>query len=221
MGYSKLLSPHHIAAAHDWLAESGELYVHIGSGYAGPSANGYFITELGQLKALLDNHSHPSIEIYIFRDRQYPVRGIASLELLDEAFSIKNPEGWYTIISLESYPEPIYYLAADKNYSKLKREIRELEGRVVGQFVNVDAAIRQHATISVDVANLRCGGYDALKSLRRLSCGDARHESLASITGFFVADRVAERGEDNLFLYLNPSELSNLRFATSLHRSVY
>jgi hypothetical protein len=122
MGFSKLLSPHHIAAAHDWLAESGELYVHIGSQYAARDVKGYFITELSQLKALLDNHSSPSIQIYIFRDRQYSVRGIASQDLLDAAMQMKSPNGWYTIVSLEPYPEPIYYLAAGKNYSKLNRK---------------------------------------------------------------------------------------------------
>jgi|SRR5271170_2561805 len=50
---------------------------------------------------------------------------------------------------------------------------------MVRQFVDVDAAIRQYAAISVDVANPGSGGNDALKSLGGLSCGDTRHWSHA------------------------------------------
>jgi len=131
MNYAKLLSPHHVAALHDWLAETGELYVQVGSQYDRAAANAYFITDLGQLKTLLSTQSRPSFEIYIFRDRQYPIRGIASRDLFDEVLRTIPVCNWYTIIARHTYPRPIDYIGAGKNYSTLKEEIMELEGRMI------------------------------------------------------------------------------------------
>jgi hypothetical protein len=132
MNYARLLSPCHVAALHDWLLETGELYVHVGSYYDRATANSYFIAQIGQLKTLLSSQSPASsFEIYIFRKRQYPVRGIANQSMADQVWRNLRYGRWYTIVSIETYPKPIYYLAAGKDYSALKRDIAELEGRMI------------------------------------------------------------------------------------------
>jgi len=53
-------------------------------------------------------------------------------------------------------------------------------------------------------------GNDSLKTSRSLVCGQAGHESLASILDFALPDRARrDAGECNLFLYLKHTELSN------------
>ena len=65
--------------------------------------------------------------------------------------------------------------AARGQFAKPEQVAGLFEIRMVGEFVNVDAAIGQNAAISVDVANLGSGGNDALKSLGGVSCGHAGH----------------------------------------------
>src|SRR5215469_18311252 len=58
---------------------------------------------------------------------------------------------------------------------------RLLEIGVVGQFMDVNAAIGEHATVAVDVADLRIRGNDALEPLRSMSCSHAGHSRLAGM----------------------------------------
>ena len=90
--------------------------------------------------------------------------------------------------------------AARGQLSKPQQVASLFEIRLVGQFVNVDAAIGQNAAISVDVADLGSGGNDALKSLGGMSRGHAGHGSLASIRRILRCRTArGERGECNLF----------------------
>src|SRR5262249_10330159 len=54
-----------------------------------------------------------------------------------------------------------------------------LEVRVVGELVDVDAAIREHTAIAVDEADSGVGGNNALKTLGSMSCGHAGHSVLS------------------------------------------
>src|SRR6185437_11356526 len=47
-----------------------------------------------------------------------------------------------------------------------------LKRGVLSQFVNIDTAIRQHSSVSVDPADTRVGGYDSFKAL---SSNSSRH----------------------------------------------
>ena len=51
-----------------------------------------------------------------------------------------------------------------------------LEGRMVGQIVNVVSPISKYSLVSVDVANAGGGRNHPFQALGRVRCGDARHE---------------------------------------------
>src|ERR1051326_8731797 len=50
---------------------------------------------------------------------------------------------------------------------------------VIGEFVDVDAAISQHAAIAIDITDLGTGGDNSLKSFGSVRCGHAGHQFLA------------------------------------------
>ncbi len=59
--------------------------------------------------------------------------------------------------------------AARRKLAKPEQVAGLFEVGMVGEFVDVDAAIGENAAFSVDVANLGIGSNDSLESLRGLS----------------------------------------------------
>jgi hypothetical protein len=76
MDYSELFSESHIATLHDWLVETGELYVHLEFPHSGGSGTSYFVRSEREVKELTVRQSHPEIEIFIYRHLQYPISRI-------------------------------------------------------------------------------------------------------------------------------------------------
>src|SRR3954469_13016275 len=52
---------------------------------------------------------------------------------------------------------------------------------VVGELVDIYAAVSKHALFAIDVANFRVGGNDALKPFGSTSCGHCGHSILALV----------------------------------------
>jgi hypothetical protein len=70
---------------------------------------------------------------------------------------------------------------------------------MLGQFVNVDAAIGKNAAVSIDVTNAGVGGNDAFQTFRGLSAGHAGHSlSLSFKMITCCGSRARGRGECNL-----------------------
>ena len=132
-------------------------------------------------------------------------------------------------IQLALFGQTIVQLAkfdASRQFSEPQQVASLFEVRLVRQFVDIDAAIRQDAPISVDVTNLRSGCNDALHSFWRMICSHARHWFLASIAELLLLDRASRTREGNLFLYLKRTKLSNCHGrrqidGNSLHRAIY
>ena len=40
--------------------------------------------------------------------------------------------GWYTIVGLDKYPEPVRYIGGGQGYALLKQEMKELKGKTIG-----------------------------------------------------------------------------------------
>ncbi len=131
--YLELFSPHHLALLHDWLSESGELYVDLYYPHSGGSGPKYFVRSLHDLKELISQQTHPEIEISIFRRLQYPLRGLADDSLLERALRMIPENHWYQIVSLDDYyPLPRNFLGCGDSHSELRQEFDKVRGRNVG-----------------------------------------------------------------------------------------
>ena len=62
---------------------------------------------------------------------------------------------------------------------------------VVGEFVDVDAAIRENSPFAIDVADLGVGSNNSFQSLRGLICGDT-----PGMSSRFFRERVAHRASE-------------------------
>src|ERR1700678_1252763 len=61
-----------------------------------------------------------------------------------------------------------------------------LEGRVVGQIVDVISAVGKHPLLAVDVTDARGGGDNAFQSFGGVQAGNARHGSSLTIRMLYV-----------------------------------
>ena len=67
MNYSALLTAHHLAVIHDWLANTGTVFVRVERPHSGGSGDSHVARSLGELRILLARETHPEIEIFIFK----------------------------------------------------------------------------------------------------------------------------------------------------------
>jgi hypothetical protein len=137
MNYWTLFSPAQITLLSNWLGEAHELYVDIHLPHSGSSSTAYFVRSITDLKHLIEQQIHPEIRITIFRHVQYPIRGIANNDLLDQALQqIKNGD-WYSIISLAHYfPQSCRFFGSGNSHQELKQEFTEIVGELVGIGIN-------------------------------------------------------------------------------------
>jgi hypothetical protein len=92
MNFIDLLTGHHLAKLNDWLLESGELYVYICWPHSGGSGAPWFVNRLDALKTLIAQQDWPEIAIMIYRQVQYPIRGLADEAMLERALQ-EIPDG--------------------------------------------------------------------------------------------------------------------------------
>ncbi len=127
MDYAALFTSHHIAVLHDWLAESGELFVDVDYPHSGGSGPNYFVQSLKSLRELMVLQSHPEIEISIFRDVMFPIRGADPQAILKRAMQEIPDHQFYQIVTPDPYPSRIETLADGKGHVELQRDILSLE----------------------------------------------------------------------------------------------
>ncbi|GEM_PF-1801701 len=131
--YLGLFSAHHLAALQDWIAETGELYLHLEFPHSGGSGSSYLVRSLRDLKELLSAQTHPEIEIFIFRRLQFPVRGIADDDLLVKALETIPDNSIYDIISLVDFRSPdCPLIGGGENHVDLKHDFSQLRGENIG-----------------------------------------------------------------------------------------
>lgn len=133
MDYSELFSENHIATLHDWLVETGELYAHLEFPHSGGAGTSYFIRSVQEIKELTARQRHPEIEIFIYRNLQYPIRGIADDALLNVALETISDGAWYSIVSLDDYyPKPCNFLGRGDGHAEFVTEFNQVRGKDVG-----------------------------------------------------------------------------------------
>ncbi|MCL4250381.1 MAG: hypothetical protein KJ065_19680 [Anaerolineae bacterium] len=141
MNYLSLFSPHNLALLSDWLCETGELYVDIYLPHSGGGSSAYFVRSMNDLKSLIAQQTHPEIEIAVFHNLQYPIRGVADETLLKRALQQIADGDWYTIVSLENvYPFSVAWWGNGRSHQELERDFADVLGEKVGIGINPDDA---------------------------------------------------------------------------------
>jgi hypothetical protein len=127
MNYNSLFTPHHVAILHDWITEIGELYVFIDLPHSGASGYGYLVHSLEDIRNLIVQQTHPEIEIDIFREIMFPIRGKDYATLLARAVREIPDNQYYRIVALASYPNSCRPLADGKGHNELRDDIAKLD----------------------------------------------------------------------------------------------
>ena len=110
--YDALLTPDQLILLRSWLAATGELYVRLEFPHGGGSGCTYLMRRLAELRRLLADQTHPELELFVYRDLQFPLRGTANETMLQRAMELVPDGSWYSVVSLESYyPAALDYLA--------------------------------------------------------------------------------------------------------------
>lgn len=133
MGYEHLFAERDLALLHDWLQQTGELYVDLDRPHSGGRNNStHFIHSLKELKRIVSRETWPDISIEIFRERQYPVRGLADEALLAAAQEYIPDHQWFSILSpgddlLASFD----VVGQGDCHDELREELDRLKGRSI------------------------------------------------------------------------------------------
>src|SRR5580700_4534780 len=88
---------------------------------------------------------------------------------------------------------------------------------VLGQIVNVDAAIGKNTLVAIDVANAGICGNNAFQAFRGRSAGHAGHILSLSQMVMIVAGTTPGRGAGNFLLYAKGASDSRRCRVTSVH----
>lgn len=131
MGYERLFAPPDLAMLHDWLQETGELYVDLSHPHNGGSnGSAHFIRSLPELRTVVASETDPEVDISIFRAKQYPIRGVADEALLARALE-QIPDGqWFHILPAEADPlAPCAAIGWGNCHEDLREEFAQLAGR--------------------------------------------------------------------------------------------
>ena len=130
MGYAHLFARHDLALLHDWLQQTDELYMDLDRPHSGALNNSvHFIGSLVTLKEIVSREDWPEVCICIFREKQYPIRGIADHSLLAQAFE-QIPDEPFSILSPAADPlVPYERIGWGDSHDELRQEFARLSGR--------------------------------------------------------------------------------------------
>ena len=125
------LTPQQREQLADWLASTGELYVDTYRPHSGAGGTAYFVRSVEALDALLGEQSPQSV-LTVFRHKQYPLRGTATMELLTRAVTEIRDGQWFTIVSVEDcYPTSCTCLGSGNSHAELRDAFSQIDGRTV------------------------------------------------------------------------------------------
>ena len=108
----------------DWLTESGELYVDVYHPHSGGGSAGYFIHSMADLKRLIAEEKWHEIVVTIFREQQFPLRGIANEQLLEQALNMIPDGERYQYVSLENsvFPDHVEDWGSGGSHAELRKQ---------------------------------------------------------------------------------------------------
>ena len=84
------------------------------------------------MKTIVSEETHSEIRIDIFREKQYPIRGIADDNLLAIALEVIPDGEWFSILALGDGPfAPCRVVGFGENHHELREDFTRLSGRSV------------------------------------------------------------------------------------------
>jgi hypothetical protein len=127
-----LFSLANLAMLSDWLEESGELYIDVYLPHSASSSTGYFIRSIAELKTLVAEQWWDEIVFTIFREIQFPLRGVADKDLLQQALrQMQEGQPYYLLrTELSVYPNQVAYSYITTS-NELQEEITQFHGQAV------------------------------------------------------------------------------------------
>ena len=133
MGYAHLFAKSDVALLHDWLQESGELYVDLDRPHSGGSnSSSYFVDRLSGLKEIVSQETHPEVLLHIFREKLYTIRGNMDDALLAAALEQIPDRQWFSILTVVEDPlAPAERIGSGDCHDELRDEFIRLKGRNV------------------------------------------------------------------------------------------
>lgn len=133
MGYEHLFADHDLALLYDWLQDTGELYIDLDRPHSGGANNSiYLIRSLAQLRGIVAAEKHPEVSIAIFREKQYPIRGIADETLLATALDFIPDGEWFSILRPAESPfAPCSIVGFGETHAELREDFIRLRNKVV------------------------------------------------------------------------------------------
>ena len=133
MGFEALFTKPDLALLHDWLRETGELYLDLDRPHSGgPNNSLHFLSDLRALKEIVSREKHSEVGIYIFRMKQYPIQGIVDDALLATALEQIPDRQYFRILSLGDGPlAPCDQIGSGDSHEEMREEFIRLRGRNV------------------------------------------------------------------------------------------
>jgi len=133
MGFEQLFAKSDLALLHDWLQETGELYMDLDRPHSGGLNNSlYFLDNLSRLKCIVSQETHPEVCIYIFRKKHYPIRGILDDALLASALEEMPDRQDFSILSPGDHPLGAFdVIGFGDCHDELREEFIRLKGKQV------------------------------------------------------------------------------------------
>ena len=114
----------------DWLTASGELLIERYYPHSGGSGTYFFIVSLADL-AEMTEQARPGAVFYVFRRKQFPIRGIVDDAFFDRALEAIPDGAWYLFTPPSFYPTPVSYESGN-THLELRAELEARRGALVG-----------------------------------------------------------------------------------------
>jgi hypothetical protein len=97
MSLRSVYDPTFLTQVHQWIQETGEVFIVIRYAYMAGAKDYIFVPSFEQFEELI--HSLPPLaDVSVFKERKLPIRGIANNELLEVALkSITDGEWWFLL----------------------------------------------------------------------------------------------------------------------------
>lgn len=121
-----LFTSHNLALLSDWLSETEELLLYIYWPHSAGSNDYYFFSTLPELHSIIANQHASEIEITIFRDAKYLLRGTVTDTFVKDALSYFQADHLYTLIGPEAGASKKWLYLNDGQIGKqLQRDLEE------------------------------------------------------------------------------------------------
>lgn len=130
MPYLKLFSQEQLKRIESIISEIGEVLVQIDYPHSGGDGRTlYLLKSFEQFSDLVSRQFWPEIEIIVFCEKQFPLRGKPTEELLEKAIKLIPDGEHFSMVDLEDlYPADLDHVGHGSSHAELRIEFSEVNG---------------------------------------------------------------------------------------------